>query len=110
MMAEILLTRTTEHWLDVLDKADVPCAPVLTRDNVHLHPQVQANGIVIEQDHPVVGLVRQARPAEQMDGTPSAISRPAPVLGQHTEEVLAEIGLSSERISELRASGTLGAD
>ena len=110
MMAEVLKTRTTEHWLDVLDKADVPCAPVLTRDNVHLHPQVQANGIVIEQDHPVVGRVRQARPAEQMDGTPSAISRPAPVLGQHTEEVLVEMGVSSQRIAELRASGVLGAD
>ena len=110
MMAEVLKTKTTEHWLDVLDKADVPCAPVLTRDDVHLHPQVQANGIVIEQDHPVVGRVRQARPAEQMDGTPSAISRPAPVLGQHTEEVLAEMGVSSQRIAELRASGVLGAD
>jgi len=110
MMAEVLKTRTTEHWLDVLDKADVPCAPVLTRDDVHLHPQVQANGIVIEQDHPVVGRVRQARPAEQMDGTPSAISRPAPVLGQHTEEVLVEMGVSSQRIAELRASGVLGAD
>ena len=110
MMAEVLKTRTTEHWLDVLAKADVPCAPVLTRDNVHLHPQVQANGIVIEQDHPVVGRVRQARPAEQMDGTPSAISRPAPVLGQHTEEVLVEMGVSSQRIAELRASGVLGAD
>ena len=108
MMAEVLKTRTTEHWLDVLDKADVPCAPVLTRDTVHLHPQVQANGIIAEQDHPVAGLIRQTRPAEQMDVTPSEISRPAPTLGQHTDEVLAEIGLSPERISELRNSGTIG--
>jgi crotonobetainyl-CoA:carnitine CoA-transferase CaiB-like acyl-CoA transferase len=108
MMAEVLKTRTTEHWLDVLDKADVPCAPVLTRDTVHLHPQVQANGIIVEQDHPVAGLIRQTRPAEQMDVTPSEISRPAPTLGQHTDEVLAEIGLSPERIAELRNSGTIG--
>ena len=108
MMAEVLKTRTTEHWLEVLDEADVPCAPVLTRDNVHLNPQVQANGIIVEQEHPVVGLVRQARPAEQMDVTPSAISGPAPTLGQHTEEVLLEMGLNHERISELRESGALG--
>ncbi|HIF99803.1 MAG TPA: CoA transferase, partial [Myxococcales bacterium] len=108
MMAEVLKTRTTEHWLEVLDEADVPCAPVLTRDNVHLNSQVQANGIIVEQEHPVVGLVRQARPAEQMDVTPSAISGPAPTLGQHTEEVLLEMGLSHERISELRESGVLG--
>jgi formyl-CoA transferase len=69
---------------------------------------VQANGIIVEQDHPVVGLVRQPRPAERMDVTPSEISRPAPTLGQHTDEVLAEIGLEPERIAELRASGTLG--
>ena len=108
MMAEVLKTQTTEYWLEVLDEVDVPCAPVLTRDNVHLNPQVQANGIIVEQEHPVVGLVRQARPAEQMDVTPSAISRPAPTLGQHTEEVLLEMGLNQKRISELRESGALG--
>ena len=108
MMAEVLKTQTTEYWLEVLDEVDVPCAPVLTRDNVHLNPQVQANGIIVEQEHPVAGLVRQARPAEQMDVTPSAISRPAPTLGQHTEEVLLEMGLNQKRISELRESGALG--
>ena len=108
MMAEVLKTRSTAHWLDALDKADVPCAPVLTRDDVHLHPQVQENGIIVEEEHPLVGLVRQARPAERMDKTPSEISRPAPTLGQHSEEILSELGLSSERISELRGAGVLG--
>ena len=108
MMAEVLKTRTTEYWLEVLDREDVPCAPVLTRDNVHLHPQVQANGIIVEQEHPVAGLVRQPRPAEQMDGTPSEISRPAPTLGQHTDDVLAELGVEKERIESLRESGVLG--
>jgi crotonobetainyl-CoA:carnitine CoA-transferase CaiB-like acyl-CoA transferase len=108
LMAEIILERTTDHWLDVLDAEDVPCAPVLTRDVVHEHPQVIANGIIVEDEHPVVGLVRQARPAERMDGTPSEISRPAPTLGQHTDEVLAELGLSATEIDELRASGALG--
>jgi crotonobetainyl-CoA:carnitine CoA-transferase CaiB-like acyl-CoA transferase len=108
LMAEIILERTTDHWLEVLDAEDVPCAPVLTRDVVHEHPQVIANGIIVEDEHPVVGLVRQARPAERMDGTPSEISRPAPTLGQHTDEVLAELGLSATEIDELRASGALG--
>ena len=108
MMADVLKTQTTEHWLEVLDREDVPCAPVLTRDDVHLHPQVRANGIIVEQEHPVAGLVRQARPAEQMDGTPSGISRPAPTLGQHTDEVLGELGLGPDRLEALRASGVLG--
>jgi len=109
MMAEVIKTRTTAYWLEALDAEDVPCAPVLTREDVHLHPQVQANEIIIEQEHPVVGLVRQPRPAEQMDGTPSEISRPAPTLGQHTEEVLAEMGLEAGKIEALRDSGILGA-
>jgi len=108
MMAEVIKTETSEHWLDVLDKADVPCAPVLSRDEVHLHPQVVANQIVVELDHPVVGKVRQTRPAERMDGTPSEISRPAPTLGQHTDEVLQELGLGKEEVDALRSTGVLG--
>jgi crotonobetainyl-CoA:carnitine CoA-transferase CaiB-like acyl-CoA transferase len=107
-MAEVLRTRSTAHWLEVLDREDVPCAPVLTRDAVHLDPQVRANGLLVEDDHPVVGRVRQPRPAEQLDGTPSAIRRPAPRLGEHTDEVLAEAGLDPHEIAALRAGGALG--
>jgi crotonobetainyl-CoA:carnitine CoA-transferase CaiB-like acyl-CoA transferase len=110
MMADVIKTQPTEHWLDVLDREDVPCAPVLTRDEVHLHPQVKANGIIVEDEHPVVGRVRQARPAERMDRTPSEITRGAPLLGQHTDEVLEEVGLKREDIAALRASGVLGTD
>ena len=74
----------------------------------HVVSQVQENGIIVEEEHPVVGLVRQARPAERMDKTPSEISRPAPTLGQHSDEILSELGLSAERISELRDAGILG--
>jgi crotonobetainyl-CoA:carnitine CoA-transferase CaiB-like acyl-CoA transferase len=110
LMADVINTRSTEHWLEVLDREDVPCAPVLTRDEIHLHPQVQANGIIVEDEHPVVGRVRQARPPERMDRTPSEITRGAPLLGQHTDEVLLEAGLAREDIAALRAGGVLGAD
>jgi crotonobetainyl-CoA:carnitine CoA-transferase CaiB-like acyl-CoA transferase len=108
LMAEVLQGETTEHWLDALDREDVPCAPVLSREEVHLDPQVIANGIIVEDEHPVVGRVRQARPAERMDGTPSEITRPAPTLGQHTIEVLTELGLHEDEIEKLRAAGALG--
>lgn len=108
MMAAAIAEKPTEHWLDVLDREDVPCAPVLMRDNVHLHPQVIANGIIVEDEHPVAGRVRQTRPAERMDGTPSEISRPAPVLGQHSSEVLEEAGFSRAEIEKLRDAGALG--
>ncbi|MBW2292142.1 MAG: CoA transferase [Deltaproteobacteria bacterium] len=108
MMAEAITSKPTAYWLEALDREDVPCAPVLSRDEVHLHPQVQANEIIVEDDHPIVGRVRQARPAERMDRTPSEISRPAPTLGQHTDEVLSELGLETDEISKLRTAGALG--
>ncbi len=108
LMAEILREKPTAHWLEALDREDVPCAPVLRREDVHLDPQVRANGIVVEDEHPVAGLVRQPRPAERMDATPSAIQRHAPTLGEHTEVVLAEAGLAADEIGALRDSGALG--
>jgi crotonobetainyl-CoA:carnitine CoA-transferase CaiB-like acyl-CoA transferase len=108
LMAEVIALETTAHWLEVLDREDVPCAPVLTREDVHLDPQVVANGIIVEDEHPVGGLMRQPRPAEQMGGTPSAIRNPAPMLGQDTDEVLADLGFSQEERKRLRAAGALG--
>jgi len=109
MMAEVLATRTTGEWLEALDREDVPCGPVLTRDRIHEHAQVRANGILVEDEHPVAGRMRQPRPAERLDATPSAISRPAPMLGQHSDEVLREAGFTAEEIASLRGAGVLGA-
>jgi crotonobetainyl-CoA:carnitine CoA-transferase CaiB-like acyl-CoA transferase len=109
LMAEALRTRTTAFWLEALDAEDVPCGPVLARDRLHEDPQVRTTGIVVEEEHPVAGTVRQARPAERLDDTPSTISRPAPTLGEHTLEVLEEAGFSQAEIDALRDAGALGA-
>jgi crotonobetainyl-CoA:carnitine CoA-transferase CaiB-like acyl-CoA transferase len=109
LMAEVLATRTTAEWLEALDREDVPCGPVLTRDHIHEHAQVRANAILVEGEHPVAGRMRQPRPPERLDATPSAISRPAPMLGQHSEEVLREAGFSAAEIAALRGAGALGA-
>jgi len=109
MMAEVLETRTTDEWLAALDAEDVPCGPVLAREFLHDNAQIQANQILVEQDHPVVGRTRMPRPPEHLDETPSSISRPAPSLGQHTDELLHEVGLTAESIAALRKTGALGA-
>ena len=106
-MASVIAARTSAHWLEVLDREDVPCAPVLSRDELHLHPQVIANEIIVEDEHPVVGLVRQARPAERMEGTPSEIRLPAPTLGQHTDDVLSEFGFDASAIQQLKDDGVV---
>ena len=86
----------------------MPCAPVLTRNEVIRHPHVAALEIVEEYDHPQAGRLRQARAAARFSATPAAIRRGAPALGEHTDEVLGEIGYSAEQIAGLRAEGAAG--
>jgi crotonobetainyl-CoA:carnitine CoA-transferase CaiB-like acyl-CoA transferase len=79
-----------------LDAAEVPCAPVLTRKELLADQQVAANGLIVEFDQPRLGRVRQARPAARFGRTPSRAPSPAPALGEHTREVLTELGLVGE--------------
>ncbi len=102
---EELRKRTTAEWTAAFDAASVPSAPVLTRSGMVRHPQVAANGTLVEYDHPLAGRLRQARPAIRFEGSPSSIRRGGSVLGADTREVLAEIGLSAEEIDTALASG-----
>jgi crotonobetainyl-CoA:carnitine CoA-transferase CaiB-like acyl-CoA transferase len=104
---EVLKAGTAEHWLDRLTRAGVPCAPVLTRFQVIEAPQVAALGSVIEFDHPKAGRLRQMRNAARFEGTPAAIRRGAPALGEHTDEILAEAGYSTAEIGGLKADGVV---
>jgi crotonobetainyl-CoA:carnitine CoA-transferase CaiB-like acyl-CoA transferase len=70
-------------------------------------PHVQAREIIIETDHPTAGRVRLARSAPRYSATPSHLRLPAPTHGQHTDEVLGELGLSPAAITELRAAGVV---
>ena len=98
----VLSQRTTDEVVELLAAIDVPVAPVLPLDEVHDHPQVRADGAVDEFDHPVLGPVRQANPAVRFDGEHAATMPPAPTVGQHTDEILAEVGLDTAAIAELR--------
>jgi crotonobetainyl-CoA:carnitine CoA-transferase CaiB-like acyl-CoA transferase len=100
---EALLTRPAAEWLERLDAVQVPCGPVLTRNQVIRHPQVAALGLVVEAEHESAGRLRQTRAAARFSKTPTAIRRGAPALGEHTAEVLAEIGYSAQEIENLRA-------
>jgi crotonobetainyl-CoA:carnitine CoA-transferase CaiB-like acyl-CoA transferase len=98
LTAEVLLTRSSAEWLSRLDAHGVPCAPVLERHEVFEHEQVRLNEMVSEYDHPVAGRIRQPRPAARFDKTPAAINRHAPVLGEHTAELLAELDLDVDEL------------
>ena len=96
MTQAVLKTRPAAEWLEVLTREDVPCAPVLTRSALLHHPQVKANGIVVETEHETAGPLRQARPAARFSTTPAGIRHGAPVLGQDTETILSELGYSDD--------------
>jgi len=105
LTAEVLKTRTSAEWLARLEAEDVPCAPVLSREEVIADAQVAANELIVESDHPQAGRMRQPRPAARFERTPAEIRSPAPLLGEHTNAVLTELGISLEQLAALRAAG-----
>jgi crotonobetainyl-CoA:carnitine CoA-transferase CaiB-like acyl-CoA transferase len=102
---EALLADTTDNWMRRLGAHDVPCAPVLTRDEVWSHPQVLANDTVIELDHPQAGRIRQARTPARFSATPPGAPRPARRLGEDTRAVLAQAGYDDATIADMIAQG-----
>jgi crotonobetainyl-CoA:carnitine CoA-transferase CaiB-like acyl-CoA transferase len=96
-----LLARPAVEWLERLTAAQVPCGPVLTRAQVMHHPQLEALGLVVETEHGKAGRLRQARAAARFSKTPTEFRRGAPALGEHTQEVLAELGYSPAEIEAL---------
>jgi crotonobetainyl-CoA:carnitine CoA-transferase CaiB-like acyl-CoA transferase len=107
LMGEVFRTDTTANWLERLDAEQVPCAPILERHELLTDPQVAANELIEEVDHPQAGRIRHTRPAARFDRTAARVRGFAPTLGQHTDEVLAEIGLQEPELAALRAKGTI---
>jgi crotonobetainyl-CoA:carnitine CoA-transferase CaiB-like acyl-CoA transferase len=107
LMGSVLRTGTSAEWLERLDAEQVPCAPILTREEVITNEQVVANELIVESDHPHAGRMRQPRPAARFEATPAQIRSPAPLLGEHTDELLGQLGLSSEEILGLRGDGVV---
>jgi crotonobetainyl-CoA:carnitine CoA-transferase CaiB-like acyl-CoA transferase len=91
--AGALKERTTEEWMERLDAEQVPCAPILPLSEIIRHPQIKQSDLLFETDHPVAGRIRQPRAAARFEQTPTNLDRPAPTHGQHTDEILKELGL-----------------
>ncbi len=107
LTAEVLKTRPSAEWLRRLEAEQVPCAPILSREDLLTDPQIVANELIVESDHPHIGRIRQTRPAARFDKTPATLRLPAPLLGEHTEAVLREAGVSGEELAALRAGGVV---
>ncbi len=100
---EALIAHPSAVLLEQLDAASVPCGPVLTRNQMIRHPHVAAMGIVVETRHQAAGRLRQSRPAARFSATPPQFRHGAPALGEHTREILAELGYTAAEMAELSA-------
>jgi formyl-CoA transferase/CoA:oxalate CoA-transferase len=103
------LTKSYEEWEAILMPAGIPIGAINTIDKVVEHPQVAARGALVESTHPVAGTIRVVGPPVRMSETPGSVRLPAPLLGEHTDEVLRErLGMRDEEIERLREAGALG--
>jgi crotonobetainyl-CoA:carnitine CoA-transferase CaiB-like acyl-CoA transferase len=108
ILDEAFLTKTSAEWMELLQAADCICAPVAGYADLVNDPQARANEYVVEVDHPTQGRIPVVGAPWRFSETPAQIAPAAPELGQHTEELLQELGYSWERICELREQGVLG--
>jgi crotonobetainyl-CoA:carnitine CoA-transferase CaiB-like acyl-CoA transferase len=108
LIQSVIKTDSAEHWLVRLEEESVPCAPVLTRTQMLEHPQVQANGLLVEYDHPQAGHIRQTRAPARFSAAPTQPWQGAPALGKDTAALLTDCGYSSEDLQAMIDSGVAG--
>lgn len=107
LVGRALATRTTAWWLEDLAARGVWVGPVNSYDDLLDDPQVQHNGSFVTYDHPTEGTVTTPGFAFRMRATPATVERPAPLVGEHTEELLTELGLSADEVGALADSGVV---
>lgn len=101
ILNDIFKNKTINEWLEVLEKAELPCAPINTVDKIINDPHIKAREMMVELEHPVAGHLKMAGVPVKMSGTPGAVETPAPMLGQHTAEILQELfGWNKEKTEQ----------
>jgi crotonobetainyl-CoA:carnitine CoA-transferase CaiB-like acyl-CoA transferase len=105
LMNARLKTRSVQDWISALEAQGVPCGPINSIADMAADPQTAARQMVVELEHPRAGRTRALGLPIKLSATPGKVTRAAPLLGQHTREVLGEFGFSSDEIEGLLASG-----
>ena len=107
LMAERFKERTVAEWLDILRKENVPADPINTIPQVFSDAQVLAREMVVDMPHPTAGSVKLVGSPLKLSNNPVSYVRHPPLLGEHTDEVLGELGYSDEEITHLREEGAI---
>ncbi len=106
-LRELFRTRSRADWVELLHQADVCAGPVLSLDEVVRDPQLRQRGLFVDVEHPKLGPVPQVAFPVQMSATPGRVSTAPPELGEHTDEVLRDLGYDAPTISGFRRDGVI---
>lgn len=99
-------TKTKFEAMDILNKFDIPCGPILSMKEIAEEPSLRETGTIVEVDHPVRGKYLTVGNPIKLSDSPTDVTR-SPLLGEHTEEVLGQLGYSAEQIADLRKEGVI---
>jgi len=99
-------TKTKFEAMDILNEYDIPCGPILSMKEIAEEPSLRKTGTVVEVDHPKRGKYLSVGNPIKMSESATEVKR-SPLLGEHTDQVLAELGYSAQQIAELRSSGAI---
>ena len=107
LIAAIFSSRPTDEWVDLFAAAGVPSGAVKMTEELFDDPHVEAEGFLVDLEHPTLGTVKQANTPVRMSGGETGTRRSSPALGQHTEEFLGELGFTGDEIEALETGGVV---
>ena len=100
-------TRPRRHWVELFEEHEIPCGPINTYAEALADSQVLARDMVVDTDHPTLGRLSTIGTPVKLSRTPLTVGRPAPLLGQHTGQILQEVGFTADEIADLRKKGVV---
>ena len=107
ILTPIFATKTRAAWMELMEEAGIPAGPILNTAEVHQDPQARHRGMIVEVEHSAVGKIDTLGPAIKLSESPTSVRRAAPMLGEHSREVLAEFGYGAAEIDGFFADGVI---